>query len=205
MSKKYKPLPRKFYLRDSVTVSRELLGKIILKKEKNKFLIVKIVETEAYIGLTDPACHAYNKFTERNKIMYDTGGKVYVYFIYGNYHCFNIVNGLKGFGNATLIRAVEPIEGIEIMKKFRGEVKNEYELTNGPAKLCMAMNIDKTLYGEDLTKEGKIFISEPLKKEKFEIVTSKRIGLNIGTELPYRFFIKDNPFVTMHKFNKDFF
>lgn len=203
MPKKYKPLPRIFYLRDSVTVSRELLGKIIVKKERNKLLIAKIVETEAYIGLTDPASHAYNKFTERNKIMYDTGGKVYVYFIYGNYYCFNIVNGLKGEGNATLIRAVEPIEGIEIMKKSRSEVKNELDLTNGPAKLCMAMKIDMTFYGEDVTTEGKIYISEPYGKENFEVITTKRIGLNAGAELPYRFYIKDNPFVTKHKLNKE--
>ena len=169
MPKKYKPLSRKFYLRDSVTVSRELLGKIIIKKERNKLLTAKIVETEAYIGLTDPGSHAYKKFTERNKVMYEAGGKVYVYFIYGNYYCFNIVNGLKGEGNATLIRAAEPLEGIEIMKKYRGEVRNIYELTNGPSKLCMAMNIDKTFYGEDVTTDGKIFISEPLKKKRLKL------------------------------------
>lgn len=203
MTRIYKPLKKNFYLQDTITVSKELLGKIIIRKTGKKILTGKIVETEAYIGEYDPACHAYQKITERNKIMYEIGGKVYIYFIYGNYYCFNIVSGEKGVGNATLIRAVEPLDGIEAMKKFRRDTKNFFELTNGPAKFCLAFNIDKKLYGEDLTTEENVFISEPLKKEKFEIVSSKRIGLNVGVEYMYRFFIKDNPYVTRHKFNKD--
>jgi len=199
LSTEYKPLPRKFYLQDTITVSRELLGKIIVRKTGGKILTARIVETEAYFGDHDPACHAYQKVTERNKIMYDTGGKVYVYFIYGNYYCFNVVSEGKGTGNATLIRAVEPLEGIDIMKKFRGNVKNIHELSNGPGKFCIALNIDKNLYGEDLTVSEKIFISKPVKNEKFEVITTKRIGLNTGTEFPYRFYIKDNPYVTKHK------
>ncbi len=203
MLEKYKPLPLKFYLRDSVTVSRELLGKIIIRKIGKNVLTAKIVETEAYVGEYDPASHAYMKITERNKIMYDRGGKVYVYFIYGNYYCFNVVSERKGIGNATLIRAVEPLEGSNVMKKFRGKVRNIHDLTNGPAKLCMSLNIDKSLYGEDVTEEKDIFISSPLTKEDFEVVISKRIGLNVGIDYPYRFFIKDNPYVTKHKFNKE--
>jgi len=199
LSAEYKPLPRKFYLKNTLTVSRELLGKIVVRKTGGKAITAKIVETEAYFGDHDPACHAYQKITERNKIMYDTGGKVYVYFIYGNYYCFNVVSEGKGTGNATLIRAVEPLEGIGMMKKFRGNVKNIFELSNGPGKLCIAMNIDKNLYGEDLTVSEKIFISKPVKNEKFEVITTKRIGLNTGIEFPYRFFIKDNPYVTKHK------
>ncbi len=199
--KKYKQLTRKFYLRDSVTVSKELLGKVIVRKIGNKNVAAKIVETEAYFGDHDPASHAYQKITERNRIMYEQGGMVYVYFIYGNYYCFNVVCDEKGLGNASLIRAVEPLEGIEIMKGLRGETKNIYELTNGPAKLCMAMDIDKNLYGEDLTLSGKVFISKPFKKEKLEITTTRRIGINVGIDFPYRFFIKDNPYVTRHKFN----
>ncbi len=202
MPENYKPLPGKFYLRDSITVSKELLGKIIVRKIGKKILTAKIVETEAYFGDHDPASHAYNKITDRNKIMYETGGKVYVYFIYGNYYCFNIVSAGKGTANATLIRAVEPVDGIETMKNFRGNVKNIFELTNGPAKLCIALNIDKNLYGEDVTNENHIYISKPIVKEAFEIITTKRIGLNVGVDFPYRFFVKDNPFVTKHKFNR---
>lgn len=190
-------------MRDTIAVSKELLGKIIVRRIGRKTLTAKIVETEAYIGDHDPACHAYNKITDRNKIMYDTGGKAYVYFIYGKYYCFNVVSQSKGKGNATLIRAVEPVEGLDEMKKFRGRVKNIYDLTNGPAKLCLAMNIDKTLYGADLTDNKNIYITKPVKNEKFHIAVTKRIGLNVGKDFPYRFFIKDNPFVTRHKANKE--
>jgi len=199
---KYKPLSRKFYLRDTITVSKELLGKIIIRKTGNKTLTAKIVETEAYIGEHDPASHSYMKITERNKIMYDIGGKIYVYFIYGKYFCFNIVSERKGIGNATLIRAVEPLSGIEEMKKLRSGINSDVELTNGPSKLCIALDIDKSLNGEEVTNEAKIYISKPVKKEKFEIITSKRIGLNIGKDFQYRFFIKNNLYVTKHKFNK---
>ncbi|MBK8552815.1 MAG: DNA-3-methyladenine glycosylase [Ignavibacteria bacterium] len=195
------PLKRKFYLQDTLTVSKELLGKIIVRKTGGKILTAKIVETEAYFGDHDPACHAYRKITERNKIMYETGGMVYVYFIYGNYYCLNVVCEDKGIGNAVLIRAAEPLKGINEMKKLRGPVKNDHELANGPAKLCLSLNIDKSLYGEDLTTGKNIFISKPSEKEKFNIVVTKRIGLNVGVDLPYRFFIKDNPYVTKHKFN----
>ena len=197
----YIPLKRKFYLQDTLRVSKKLLGKIIVRKTGGKILTAKIVETEAYIGDHDPACHAYRKFTERNKIMYATGGMSYIYFIYGNYYCFNVVCERSGLGNAVLIRAAEPLTGINAMKKFRGKIKNDHELTNGPAKLCIALNIDKSLYGEDLTKKGKVFISKPAYYERFEISVSKRIGLNTGVDFPYRFFIKGNPFVTKHKFN----
>lgn len=203
MTNRYKPLPRKFYLSETISVSKELLGKVIVRKINNNILAAKIVETEAYIGDHDPACHAYQKITERNKVMYEEGGNAYIYFIYGNYYCFNVVSEGKGIGNATLIRAVEPLSGIELMKKYRGDIKNIHDLTNGPAKLCIALKINKNLYGEDITSEKNIFISKPLKEEKFEIITTKRIGLNIGIELPYRFFIKDNQYVTKHKLNKE--
>ena len=199
----YKPVGRKFYLRDTVTVSKDLLGKLIVRKTKYETLIAKITETEAYRGSDDPASHSHRKITNRNKVMFDTGGRVYVYFIYGNYNCFNIVTEKKGTGSAVLIRAAEPVEGIELMKSFRGKIKNIYELTNGPGKLCKALNIDKTFYGKDVTEEGEIFISYPQRKEKFEIVSTKRIGISKGADLPFRFFIKDNPFVTKHKFNNE--
>ena len=200
---KYKPVGRKFYLRDTVTVSKDLLGKLIVRKTKYETLIAKITESEAYRGSDDPASHSHRKITNRNKVMFDTGGRVYVYFIYGNYNCFNIVTEKKGTGSAVLIRAAEPVEGIELMKSFRGKIKNIYELTNGPGKLCKALNIDKTFYGKDVTEEGEIFISYPQRKEKFEIVSTKRIGISKGADLPFRFFIKDNPFVTKHKFNNE--
>lgn len=197
---KYKPLPRKFYLQDTITVAKNLLGKIIVKKEGKKFLAGKIVETEAYIGEHDPACHAYQKFTERSSTLYEIGGKIYVYFVYGNYYCFNIVTEEEGKGNAVLIRAVEPLKGIEIMRIRRPKAKSDFELTNGPSKFCLAFDIDDRIHRKDITG-NEIFVSLSEKKEKFQIAISKRIGLNVGVDFPYRFFIKDNPFVTKHKFN----
>lgn len=198
-----KPLPREFYLRNTITVSKDLLGKVIIRKTGNRILAAKIVEVEAYLGNSDPASHAYHKITERNKAMYGIGGHAYVYFIYGNYYCFNVVCEEEGIGHAALIRAVEPVEGIEIMKTFRSKTKNIHDLTNGPAKLCLAMNIDKKLYGADLTKKGEIYITDMFSNSPEEILASKRIGINVAVDLPYRFFLKDNPFVTRHKFNKE--
>lgn len=201
--KKLKPLPAEFYRRNTLTVAKELLGKVIIRLSGKQFLSAMITETEAYIGDHDPASHSYQKITDRNKIMYDTGGKVYVYFIYGNYYCFNIVTGKRGEGNAVLVRAAEPLNGIERMKKARGKTLGLHELTNGPAKLCIALGIDREFYGEDVTEKKKIFISMNKVKKDITVCTSKRIGINTGEDLPYRFFIKDNPFVTRHKFNRE--
>lgn len=199
-----KPLEKEFYLRDTVKVAKDLLGKIIIRKFGNKFAAVKIVETEAYIGDHDPACHAFGRVTKRNSVIYGPEGRAYVYFIYGSYFCFNAVCGEEGVGNAILIRAGEPVEGIDILRKFRSNLKNDIELTNGPSKLCMAMNIDLSLNSAEITDaNSKIFIAENDLLKKSEIVTSKRIGLNKGVEFPYRFFIKGNPFVTKHKFNSE--
>jgi DNA-3-methyladenine glycosylase len=199
---KYTPIPDEFFKRDTLKVSKALLGKVLVRKfDRNTFLAGKIVETEAYIGEHDPACHAFQRVSGRSSVLYEDGGTVYVYFIYGNYYCFNIVTEKKGIGCAVLIRAVEPLEGIDIMKEFRPGIKKPHDLTNGPSKFCLAFDIDKKFNNVKLSKQG-IFISDSPVKEKFEIKTSKRIGIVKGAELPYRFFIKDNPFVTNHKFNK---
>jgi DNA-3-methyladenine glycosylase len=198
---KYIPIEDKFFKMDTIKVSKELLGKIFVRKiDKNSYLSGKIVEVEAYIGEHDPACHAYQKVSGRSSVLYKEGGTIYVYFIYGNYYCFNIVTETKGIGCAVLIRAVEPLEGIEIMKEFRPRIKNIHDLTNGPSKFCLAFDIDKKFNNKKLLENG-IFISNPLKKEKIEIKTSKRIGIKKGEHFLYRFFIKDNPYVTKHKFN----
>lgn len=132
------------------------------------------------------------------------GGICYVYFIYGNYFCVNTVTGKAGEGSGVLIRAVEPVLGEEIMRSNRGDVRSAFDVTNGPGKLCMAMDIDRDLNRTDITKVNKLFVSKPFKSEKFDVAVSKRIGIGseISAEFPYRFFIKDNPYVTKHKFNK---
>ncbi len=195
-------LRKAFYLNDTLTVSKQLLGKYLVRKYEGYYLCGKIVETEAYLGDTDPACHAYGRITPRNSILFMEGGIAYVYFIYGNYFCFNVVTEKKGTGAAVLIRALEPVTGSETMKLLRGKIKKEHDLTNGPAKLCLAFGIDGKLNGTDLQSKD-IFISRDSVKENFTVAVSRRIGIEKGSHFPYRFFIKDNPFVTRHKLNKE--
>jgi DNA-3-methyladenine glycosylase len=196
------PLKQDFFDRNTIFVAKDLLGKVILKKiGKDEYISGKIVETEAYMGDHDPACHAFQKVSGRSSVLYEEAGTIYVYFIYGNYYCFNIVTENKSIGSAVLIRAVEPVDGIDVMKILRPKAKSIYDLTNGPSKFCLAFDIDRKYNGKKLSENG-IFISNPVKKENFEIVTSKRIGIVKGADFPYRFFVKDNPFVTKHKFNK---
>lgn len=199
---KYKKLNYNFYQNDTIVVARNLLGKYLFRKIRTGYLIGKIVETEAYLGIDDPACHASKKKTKRNEVMFCNGGVAYVYFIYGNYYCFNVVTEKEDYGSAVLIRAIEPIEGIEVMKRNRKNVKDEISLTNGPSKLCLAFEIDKKLNGEDLTEEN-IFIAEKKEKEQLIISVTKRIGITEGADLPYRFYIQGNKFVTKHKINKE--
>jgi len=198
---KYFPIEDSFFKRDTIRVAKDLLGKVLVRRiSKSSILSGKIVEVEAYIGEHDPACHAYQKISGRSSVLYEDGGTIYVYFIYGNYFCFNIVTDTKGMGSAVLIRAVEPIEGIDNMKEFRPNIKKIYDLTNGPSKFCLAFDIDRRFNNQKLSPDG-IFISNPLRKENFKIKTTKRIGIKKGEHFLYRFFIKNNPFVTKHKFN----
>ncbi|MFN3135008.1 MAG: DNA-3-methyladenine glycosylase [Candidatus Kryptonium sp.] len=193
----HKKLDQKFYLQPTLKVARELLGKIIVRKFNGKILAGRIVETEAYIGENDPACHAYGGMTTRNKIMYLPGGHAYVYFTYGMHYCFNVVTEREGFPAAVLIRAVEPVEGIELMKKFR-KMDDIYNLTNGPAKFCQAFKIDKSLNGVSLLGD-EIFIVNPGVETQFKIGRSQRVGISMGTDKKWRFFIRGNPFVSKVK------
>ena len=199
---KYRIIPAEFFFNDTITVARRLLGKHIIKKERNHYISGIIVETEAYLGDNDPACHAYRRITARNSVMFEDGGKIYVYFIYGNYYCFNIVTERKGTGSAVLIRAVEPCTGLNLMKKRRAKVKNEHDLTNGPAKFCLAFGIDRRHNGMELNR-GKFFIADNTAEEPVNAVVTKRIGIKEGADYPYRFYIKNNPFVSNHRLNRE--
>lgn len=186
-----------FYLQPTLKVAKKLLGKIIIRKFEDQIIAGKIVETEAYIGEDDPASHAFGGMTKRNKVMYLPGGHIYVYFTYGMHYCFNVVTEDEGFPAAVLIRAVEPVEGIEMMKKLRGTDKIQ-NLTNGPAKFCQAFGIDKSLNGASLLGD-EIFIVESTNNVKFKVGRSPRIGIKLGLDKKWRFFIKDNPFVSRAK------
>jgi len=193
-------LKKSFYQRELLDVARDLLGKIIVKAGGNKILAGKIVEVEAYHGDSDEAAHSYGGITKRNEIMFEAGGYLYVYFTYGAHHCCNVVTGKRGQGTAVLIRAVEPVEGIESMIKnrFGRKLKNDKEifnLTSGPGKVCQAFSIDRTHSSTDLTG-NKIYILNGEKIKSKDIGVSKRIGITRSVDLPWRFFIKNNPYLS---------
>jgi DNA-3-methyladenine glycosylase len=183
---------RKFYSRGTEQVAKDLLGKILVHKTNKGVLSGKIVETEAYFGSGDPASHAHGRKTKRNFLMFGEPGRAYVYFCYGNHWLFNIVAKAGSRPGAVLIRALEPLKGIEDMKRRRGtsEITN---LTNGPGKLSQALGIGRAQNGTDLTK-GDLFIEDS--DEKPEIVKSKRIGITKGTERLLRYYVKNSSFVS---------
>ena len=197
------PLTKEFYNRDVVTLAKDLLGKIIVRKlPDGKTIKVMIVETEAYKAPEDKACHAFNnKKTERTKYFWTDGGHLYIFSIYGPNNCMNIVAADKTQPEAVLLRAVEPIEGLDIIKSNRKvNCKKIKDLTNGPAKLTKAIQIDKKFNGFDMTqKDAEIYlIDNP--EYKFEAMVSKRINIDYAEEWiekPWRFYIKNNDFVTV--------
>jgi len=191
---------REFYLRqNTITIARELLGKLlVVPAESGERVSGMIVETEAYMGETDKAAHSYaGRRTKRTETMYAAGGTVYIFFIYGMYYQFNIVTGPQEHPHAILIRAVEPIEGIEVMRERRGEMKDR-NLTSGPGKLCIAMEIDSSVNGEDLLGE-RVWLEDFRKFARTKIAAGKRIGIDYAeedAEKPWRFWVNDNPFVS---------
>jgi DNA-3-methyladenine glycosylase len=198
-----KKLPVEFYKRkDVVLIAKELIGKIIVTNFNAIITSGRIVETEAYIGLTDKASHSFGgKRTARNEHMYAAAGTAYVYICYGMHHLFNVVTNKKDMPDAVLIRAVEPLEGIDTMLKRTGKIKLDKTLTKGPGNATKALGISKNNSGLNLLHQ-KIFIaSDDLVIEKKLIGTSRRIGVESSGEaalLPYRFYIKGNPFVSSY-------
>lgn len=200
-----KKLERSFYRKTALVLAKDLLGKYLVFHNNNEKLVGKIVETEAYMGFNDKAAHTYNgRRTPRVEAMYGEEGHAYVYIIYGMYNCFNVVAAEKDIAQAVLIRALEPVEGLEIMslnrfKKPLDQLKNSQiiGLTNGPGKLCSAFGITREMNGEDLTKD-RLYICTGA-EEKFHIVKTTRIGIDYAEEakdFPWRFYIKDNKFVS---------
>lgn len=195
-----KKLKKSFYRRELISVARDLLGKMLVKSNGREFLAGKIVEVEAYDGDLDEAAHSYGGITKRNEIMFEAGGYLYVYFTYGAHHCCNVVTGKKGQGTAVLIRAVEPVLGLErlIKNRFGRKLKNEKELinlTSGPGKICAAFRIERKHSGADLMGK-EIFILDGEKIKSKDIGVSKRIGITRSVDLPWRFFIKNNPYLS---------
>ncbi|MEN8075666.1 DNA-3-methyladenine glycosylase [Clostridioides difficile] len=199
-------IKQEFYNRSALDVAKDLLGKVLVREVDGKVLKGRIVETEAYIGATDKACHAYNgRRTKRTEPLYEEGGVSYIYFIYGLYHCFNVVTNEKDVAEAVLVRAIEPLNEFDYVTKIRynkeyneltkTQIKN---LTNGPSKLCLAYLIDRDINVLKLYEKGPIYIEDDNYYE-FEIVDTKRIGIDYAEEAKdflWRFYIKDNHFVS---------
>lgn len=192
-------LKTNFYHQPTLKVAKDLLGKFLVRKIGDKTLSGMIVETEAYFGFKDKASHASKGKTPRNAVMFDHGGLSYVYLIYGIYNCFNVTTEKIDFPAAVLIRALEPIEGINLMKKFR-QTKVEKNLCAGPGKLCQALKITRDLSGLDLTKSKKLWLEDRgVIIKPNQIAKAKRIGVDYAGEYAHklwRFFLKNNKFVS---------
>jgi len=182
-------LTRSFYHRPTLDVARGLLGKTIHYASKQGNLAARIVEVEAYIGEDDPACHAAPGPTARNRVMYGRPGFSYIYFIYGMYHCFNIVTERKGFPAAVLLRAAEPVDGLEIMRA-RSPRSRPATVLSGPGKFCRAFGLTTRHSGVDLT--GNMIYLKDCPGSPGDIAVTRRVGINRGADLPYRFLLADS-------------
>ena len=185
-------LERAFYARSTKIIARDLLGKVLVHKTKEGVLKGRIVETEAYLGKNDPGARGSRNIKTAPKSLLKEPGHAFVYFTYGNHWMFNVVAKNPGILGAVLLRAAEPLRGIDIMKRHRGSYDTR-NLTNGPGKLTQAFGINKSHDGLDLTKSC-LFIEDS--EERPEIRTTTRIGLSIGRNLPLRFYIKNSEFVS---------
>jgi DNA-3-methyladenine glycosylase len=194
-------LQESFYQQDAITVSKELLGKILVHESIEGLTEGRIVETEAYRGPEDRAAHSSGgRRTARNEVMFGRKGYAYVYFIYGLYYCLNVTAGsVPGKPEAVLIRALEPVAGQEIMAKRRGQQIKAFNLTNGPSKLCMAMGISKAQNKTDLTTPP-LYIKDTAQIPQDDIVETTRVGIDYSGDWKnrlWRFYIKDNKFVSV--------
>lgn len=179
-------LPRRFYARDAIAVARDLLGKVLVHGETAGI----IVETEAYPGGDDLASHSAAGITKRTRVMFGPPGHAYVYFSYGMHTCMNVVVEPEGTGAGVLIRALEPILGLEIMRKRRPAAHWDRDLASGPGKLTQALGITLDDYGADLTR-GELVVRQPAKRKKFEIEATPRIGISKCVDSPLRFVIRE--------------
>ncbi|MGC4022838.1 MAG: DNA-3-methyladenine glycosylase [Cyclobacteriaceae bacterium] len=186
-------LPKEFFLRRNVVqIAKDLLGKILTTRIENKIASGIIIETEAY-SYKERGCHAFKGKTKRNEVMFEDGGVAYVYLCYGIHEMFNVVTNVQGKADAVLVRALEPLKGLDLMKE-RTAAKSEKRIMSGPGKLTKAMGIDRTFNGIQLNS-NKLWLEEGIKIKKADIEASKRIGIDYAGEdalLPWRFTIKNS-------------
>jgi DNA-3-methyladenine glycosylase len=199
-----KPLPLSFYQGpDVVKIAQALLGKLLITRFGGMETVARIVETEAYKGVVDRASHAYGgRRTQRTEVMFAEGGVAYVYLCYGIHHLFNIVTNRQGIPHAVLVRAVEPLAGLEHMLERRGRTVSDAALTRGPGSVSRAMGITIQHTGLSLQDEAMFLAEDGYVLRSKEIISTPRIGVDyagIDAALPYRFFLKDNPYVSGSK------
>lgn len=195
------PLSDEDFLGSTVDVAKSLLGMRLSTLSRGKKTSGMIVEVEAYCGDIDAASHAAMGRTPRNEVMFRSGGHCYVYISYGIHHCVNVVTEREGQGTAVLIRAIEPLEGIDVMRKRRQGARRKHpvsvrELTNGPGKLCQAMGIDMTVLGHHLLRSPAISLTRYRTFRNDQIVASRRVGISKAVEFEWRFFVKGNEWVS---------
>ncbi|HMQ02408.1 MAG TPA: DNA-3-methyladenine glycosylase [Pyrinomonadaceae bacterium] len=194
-------LPRTFYSGpDTIGIARRLLGKLLVTKSNSGAITSgMIVETEAYCGVEDRAAHSFGgRRTKRNEVTFGPAGHLYVFFVYGMYHQLNIVTGPEGFPHVVLVRAVEPIEGIDVIITRRGELPDK-DLTSGPGKLCIALDIDRSLNGLDVVKSERVWVEDFRTFGNAEIAVGPRVGIDYAgpdVDRPWRFWVKDSVFVS---------
>ena len=193
-AKKPTKLNRNFFERPTLQVARELLGKQIVFNGRHQKLSARIVEVEAYIGKNDPACHAFRGKTKRTAVMFGPGGVSYVYFIYGMYHCLNFVTEKEDFAAAVLLRAAEPEEGLQAMKKNSPGCK-EKDLLRGPGRFCRSFGISKVHSGLDLS--GETIYLEDRQREVKSIGKTTRVGIKEGAGLLWRFYDKNSQMISL--------
>jgi DNA-3-methyladenine glycosylase len=189
------PLRRAFYDRETEFVARDLLGAILRCETPEGVASGRIVETEAYLGEHDAACHAAAGETARTRWLYGPPGTAYVYFIYGVHWCFNAVTRAAGHPSAVLVRAIEPIEGIELMRERRRHPRSDRELTNGPGKLCAALGITGAMNGW-LLYDSPLTIHRGVTVPDADVVITPRIGITRAADWPLRWYVRENPFVS---------
>lgn len=196
-------LPKKFYLQDTVTVARELLGCVLWRRIDDALLAARIVETEAYLGANDAASHARRGLrSARNGSMYLPGGRAYVYFTYGMHWCLNVVTQEEDIAEAVLLRAAQPLQGVERMWPRRPKAKRDRDLMSGPGKLCAALGVDGSLDGEPLDGDRLFLTPRDLDVSDEDIGISARIGVEGATgaaHWPLRFFIRNSVYVSAHR------
>jgi len=189
-----RPFRAGFYDRATELVARELLGAVLEHRTAEGTVRGRIVETEAYLGPHDPACHAAAGLTERTRILHGPPGHAYVYFIYGMHWCFNAVTREAGHGSAVLVRALEPLSGLALMRRRR-EIDDDVGLTSGPARLCEAFAIGRSQNGVRLDR-GPLRILQGLSVPDESVLITPRIGIRKAADWPLRFLVKQNPFVS---------